>query len=216
MVSETVKTNRHRKGLFLMTNPYQTQQGFQQPAAAPQAQPGYNPATDPNNPLLNQQPPAQPQAPAAPQAQTPPPATNGMATPSGAIGNPADMFATGTTTGSGHKLTDDEGACVLVKAQKVRQMITTQYGESEAVQASWVVLDGPNAGAVRNDSLIFQRFIVNSLTSNFDSGRPFTVGVIFRDQARAKKGQSAPVVLADPTDEQLQAAMAAAKQQGWL
>lgn len=191
-----------------MTNPYQTQQGLQQTAAAPQAQPGYNPATDPNNPLLNQQPPA--------QAQTPPPATNGMATPSGAIGNPADMFATGTTTGSGHKLTDDEGACVLVKAQKVRQMIATQYGESEAVQASWVVLDGPNAGAVRNDSLIFQRFIVNSLTSNFDSGRPFTVGVIFRDQARAKKGQSAPVVLADPTDEQLQAAMAAAKQQGWL
>lgn len=204
-----------------MTNPYQTQQGFQQTAAAPQAQPGYNPATDPNNPLLNQQPPAQapvqPQAPAAaPGAQTPPPANNGMATPSGAIGNPADMFATGTTTGSGHKLTDDEGACVLVKAQKVRQMIATQYGESEAVQASWVVLDGPNAGAVRNDSLIFQRFIVNSLTSNFDSGRPFTVGVIFRDQARAKKGQSAPVVLADPTDEQLQAAMAAAKQQGWL
>ena len=189
-----------------MTNPYQTQQGFQQPAAAPQAQPGYNPATDPNNPLLNQQPPAQapvqPQAPAAaPGAQTPPPANNGMATPSGAIGNPADMFATGTTTGSGHKLTDDEGACVLVKAQKVRQTIATQYGESEAV---------------RNDSLIFQRFIVNSLTSNFDSGRPFTVGVIFRDQARAKKGQSAPVVLADPTDEQLQAAMAAAKQQGWL
>nr|DAL08046.1 MAG TPA: Huntingtin protein-like protein [Caudoviricetes sp.] len=204
-----------------MTNPYQTQQGLQQTAAAPQAQPGYNPATDPNNPLLNQQPPAQapvqPQAPAAaPGAQTPPPANNGMATPSGAIGNPADMFATGTTTGSGHKLTDDEGACVLVKAQKVRQMIVTQYGESEAVQASWVVLDGPNAGAVRNDSLIFQRFIVNSLTSNFDSGRPFTVGVIFRDQARAKKGQSAPVVLADPTDEQLQAAMAAAKQQGWL
>ena len=208
-----------------MTNPYQTQQGLQQTAAAPQAQPGYNPATDPNNPLLNQQPPAQPGAPAAPQAQTPPPANNGMATPSGTIGmatpsgtigNPADMFATGTTTGSGHKLTDDEGACVLVKAQKVRQMITTQYGESEAVQASWVVLNGPNAGAVRNDSLIFQRFIVNSLTSNFDSGRPFTVGVIFRDQARAKKGQSAPVVLADPTDEQLQAAMAAAKQQGWL
>lgn len=204
-----------------MTNPYQTQQGLQQTAAAPQAQPGYNPATDPNNPLLNQQPPAQapvqPQAPAAaPGAQTPPPANNGMATPSGAIGNPADMFATGTTTGSGHKLTDDEGACVLVKAQKVRQMIATQYGESEAVQASWVVLDGPNAGAVRNDSLIFQRFIVNSLTSNFDGGRPFTVGVIFRDQARAKKGQSAPVVLADPTDEQLQAAMAAAKQQGWL
>lgn len=203
-----------------MTNPYQTQQGFQQPAAAPQAQPGYNPSTDPNNPLLNQQPPTQapvqPQAPAAPGAQTPPPANNGMATPSGTIGNPADMFATGTTTGSGHKLTDDEGACVLVKAQKVRQMIVTQYGESEAVQASWVVLDGPNAGAVRNDSLIFQRFIVNSLTSNFDSGRPFTVGVIFRDQARAKKGQSAPVVLADPTDEQLQAAMAAAKQQGWL
>lgn len=197
-----------------MTNPYQTQQGFQQPAAAPQTQPGYNPSTDPNNPLLNQQPPAQ--APVQPQAQTPPPATNGMATPSGAIGNPADMFATGTTTGSGHKLTDDEGACVLVKAQKVRQTIATQYGESEAVQASWVVLDGPNAGAVRNDSLIFQRFIVNSLTSNFDSGRPFTVGVIFRDQARAKKGQSAPVVLADPTDEQLQAAMAAAKQQGWL
>lgn len=203
-----------------MTNPYQ--QGFQPAAQAPAAQPGYNPATDPNNPLLNQQPPAaqapvQPQAPAAqPAAQTPPPANNGMATPSGAVGNPADMFATGTTTGSGHKLADDEGACVLIKTQKVRQTIITQYGDNEAVQASWVVLDGPNAGAVRNDSLIFQRFIVNSLTSNFDGGRPFTVGVIFRDQARAKKGQSAPVVLADPTDEQLQAAMAAAKQQGWL
>lgn len=196
-----------------MTTPYQ--QGFQ-----PAAQPGYNPSTDPNNPMLNQQPPSPaaqaPVQPQAPAAQTPPPANNGMATPSGAIGNPADMFATGTTTGSGHKLADDEGACVLIKTQKVRQTITTQYGDNEAVQASWVVLDGPNAGAVRNDSLIFQRFIVNSLTSNFDGGRPFTVGVIFRDQARAKKGQSAPVVLADPTDEQLQAAMAAAKQQGWL
>lgn len=83
------------------------------------------------------------------------------------------------------------GALCLIYVREVRQGVTTQFGEKEAVACNWHVLDGPKTGEVYEDALIFQGALIGSL-KGAAGGDP----VLGRIGLGVKKpGQNAPYVL---------------------
>ena len=146
------------------------------------------------NPFLSQtataaQTQAQAQAPAqAPafqptQAQAPAP----MATPSQPAGDP---FATPSGSGDGSRIADDLGSALLVRPLEYRENVTTTNGATDAIVADWVVLDGPNAGQLRESSLVFQAALRGNLKRVLDGPSSFLVGRLARGEAKGNK--SAP------------------------
>lgn len=170
----------------------------------------------------NNQAPAQDQANQAPAA----PANNQGQAPSAAqfnnaqgeqaprpAGNLTDMFNNGANAVDGDRFTEDLGAAVLIKAVKFVEQMATQHGPTDAMEAEWIVLDGPNQGAKRA-GLIFATVVVRSLNNGLQGGRPFTVGVIARGEA--KSGKSAPYLLNEATEAQVQLAVQAAQAYNWV
>lgn len=128
-------------------------------------------------------------------------------------GNLADMFNNGASAGAGDKFAADLGQAVLIKATKFVESMSTQHGPTDAMEAEWVVLDGPNQGAKRS-GLIFATVVVNSLAAGLRENRPFTVGVIARGEA--KSGKSAPYLLNEADENQVALAVQAAQAFGWV
>lgn len=148
--------------------------------------------------------------PAAPKADA---AANQFASPSGqSAGDPAALFGA-ARSGDQHKLKDDLGCFVVVRVLS-HELINTAYGETEAIRADWVPVDGPNAGQVRENGLIFGRALVPAMKANLDRGVPFTIGTVIEGQAKA--GQSAPILLSEPTDEQAAKAVEVARYLNWI
>lgn len=158
-------------------------------------------------------PAATPTPEAAPAAMATPSQATGQA-PSAPSGNLSDMFATGSKAGDGAKITADKGQAVVIRPTEYIPSMTTSHGETDAVRADWVVLTGPDAGQVREDSLIFQRVLVSTLKNLAGTATPFCVGVVGEGQAKA--GKSAPIVLQDPTPEHLEYAGRAVQANGWI
>lgn len=167
--------------------------------------------------------PAQSEQPAqAPQPEQAPSASSlGMSTPSQASGQPprpqgnlSEMFARGSKTGDGAKIKDDMGAAVLVRPKEFIQGMKTSQGLSDCVRADWVVLDGPNQGAVRKDSLIFNQVLISSLEDLPGTATPFLVGVV--GMGEAKGGKNAPLLFLDPQPEHVELAVQAAQAHGWV
>lgn len=135
-------------------------------------------------------------------------------TPTAPAGNLSAMFATGSKAGDGAKITADKGQAVVIRPTEYIPSMTTSHGETDAVRADWVVLTGPDAGQVREDSLIFQRVLVSTLKNLVGTATPFCVGVV--GEGTAKAGKSAPVILQDPAPEHLEYAGRAVQSVGWV
>lgn len=106
---------------------------------------------------------------------------------------------------AGIKWDDLNGALLLFTVHGVEQDIKTTFGDTNAVRADVVVLDGPNTGDKHEDTLIFPKALQGQL-------RPKVGGMVLGrlGKGTAKPGQSAPWLLADYTEQD------AAVAQAWL
>lgn len=156
--------------------------------------------------------PATTSAPAATenQAVTSAPASTAPAAPAG---NLSAMFASGAASGGEARIQDDLGNAILVRVTGVNRDMATQHGTTDCVNADWIVLEGPDQGAVRS-GIIFPKVIVSGLIRNFEAGQPMTVGVVA--QGAAKPGKNAPWLLSPAEDNHLVLAGQAAQANGWL
>ena len=107
-----------------------------------------------------------------------------------------DLFdGPGSTTGVVWE--DIKGRLLLIKPHSVETGIKTSYGETDAVRADVIVLDGPGAPTEYNDTLIFPRVLQGQVRSNAGTGR-MNLGRL--GQGNKKPGQSPPWMLGDPND----------------
>lgn len=106
------------------------------------------------------------------------------------------MFQQPSQGGDQVKIPELLGALVLVYVREVRENITTPYGEKEAIACDLHVLDGPKAGEISENSLIFQGALIGALRAA--AGGDPVLGRI--GQGTAKPGQSAPYILLPFTD----------------
>ena len=129
-------------------------------------------------------------------------------------GNLSDMFSTDVSSGDMAKIKDDLGAAVLVRPLEWIEAMKTVNGETSAIRADWIVLDGPNQGELRSSSLIFNTVVRNTLKNVLEGPQPFFVGVV--SEGEAKPGKNAPLVFALAEDKHLELAQQAAKAHGWM
>lgn len=167
-----------------MTNPFLPSQGTvtaPAPAAAPVAAPVTTaPVAAPAaSPIAA---PTQASAPAAPVA-----GAGGIASPSGAPG--------------GHKFTDDLGAQVLVRPLGTLIMSSpyAETGKKEVVRADWIVLDGPNQGQLRENSLIIHDALIEELRTVLDGPDTLLGGRLV--QRQGKDTSKKPAFVFDSLDE---------------
>lgn len=109
----------------------------------------------------------------------------------------ADLFDAPSSS-SGIKWDDLNGRLLLVTPNEVVDEITTNYGATSAIRADIVVLDGPEAPEEIIDTLIFPKVLQSQVRKNAGTGR-MNLGRL--GQGTKKPGQSAPWMLADPTDD---------------
>jgi hypothetical protein len=109
-----------------------------------------------------------------------------------------DPFS-GPASASGVKVTEFEGRLLLVTPTNYEEGIETQYGAKDAVRASVVVIDeeDPAKSEKHDDVLMFQGRLIGQ-TKPF-VGKGLVLGRLGKGEA--KKGQSAPWMLEDPTDD---------------
>jgi hypothetical protein len=87
---------------------------------------------------------------------------------------------------------DHKGSLLLFKVHSVELGISTQFGDTDAVRADVVILDGANEGTVITDTLVFPKVLQSQIKGAVGSMVLGRLG-----QGQAKKGQSAPWKLAD-------------------
>lgn len=105
-----------------------------------------------------------------------------------------DQFDSPST---GAKITEFEGNLLLVEPTEHREGINTAFGAADAVVANVTILDGPRAGQDEFGVLIFQKALQGQLRPKIGTGR-YVLGRLGR--GTAKPGQSAPWILAEPTE----------------
>lgn len=86
---------------------------------------------------------------------------------------------------------DHVGTLALFSVLEYKTGITTSFGEKDAVAADIHVIDGPSAGQVFENSLIFQGAVIGAL-KGFVGGSPVLARI---GQGVAKPGQNPPYVL---------------------
>lgn len=114
----------------------------------------------------------------------------------------SDMFDAPST---GVKITEFEGCLLLLAPTSEQKDINTSFGPADAVETTVTVLDGKDAGTEHNGVLIFQKALQGQLRPKIGTGR-MVLGRLGRGVA--KPGQSAPWILAEPTDADKQTARA--------
>jgi hypothetical protein len=107
-----------------------------------------------------------------------------------------DMFD-GPGSANGIVWADYENRLLLITPHEKDVVVNTSFGESAAVRADIVVLDGPGAPEEVTDTLIFPKVLQGQVKGNAGTGR-MNLGRLGKGQA--KPGQSAPWMLGDPTD----------------
>lgn len=98
--------------------------------------------------------------------------------------------------GDQFKVSEHQGSLALIFVREFRQGISTSNGPADAVAADIHVLDGPDAGGDYENSLIFGKSLVPSLSGA--AGKDPVLGRF--GQGVAKPGQSAPWVLQQYSD----------------
>ncbi len=98
----------------------------------------------------------------------------------------------------GDRLPLDEllGALLLFTVDSVEKDIDTAFGTTDAVRCTVAALDETHKGDTWADTLIFPRVLQSQLRGAAGGG--MVLGRLGKGEA--KKGQSAPWTLADPTD----------------
>lgn len=146
-----------------------------------------------------------------------------MATSAGDAANPeatkpatnlAAMFSTDVSSGDAAKLKTDLGSAVVVRPVEWIESMKTVNGEASAIRADWIVLDGPNQGTVRSNSLVFNTVVRNTLRSVLEGPLPFFVGVVA--EGNAKPGKNAPLIFDAANQDQLKLAEQAVQAHGWV
>jgi hypothetical protein len=105
--------------------------------------------------------------------------------------------------GSKFRPADYQGHLLLVWPTEYRSGIKTDYGESDAVAARVVVLDGENGHEEHDNVLFFQGALIGTLKPSVGSSKP-VLGRLSR--GTSKPGQSAPFILTPFTEEDAQSA----------
>jgi hypothetical protein len=95
------------------------------------------------------------------------------------------------------------GALVLIQVREHRTGIITSFGEKDAVACDVHVLDGPKAGQVFDNALLFQGALIGALKPAA-GGEPVLARI---GLGTAKPGQSAPFILLPFTDADVAVAM---------
>lgn len=114
----------------------------------------------------------------------------------------ADMFDAPST---GVKITEFEGNLLLLAPTAEQKDINTSFGPADAIETNLTVLDGRDAGQEHNGVLIFQKALQGQLRPKIGTGR-MVLGRL--GKGIAKPGQSAPWILAEPTEADKQTARA--------
>ena len=102
---------------------------------------------------------------------------------------------------SGIKWEGLSGSLLIIEPLSFETGIKTVHGEADAVKANVSVVDGPMAGTVYAETLIFPKLLQAAVR---DSVGGMVLGRL--DRGTAKPGQSAPWVLNDFTDSDVKAA----------
>lgn len=92
---------------------------------------------------------------------------------------------------------DYQGNLLLVWATEYRTGIKTDYGDSDAIAARVVVLDGPEGVEEHDNVLFFQAALIGTLKQSVGNGKP-VLGRLGR--GTSKPGQSAPFILTPFTE----------------
>lgn len=108
-------------------------------------------------------------------------------------------------SGSKFRPADYQGKLLLVWPTEHRTGIKTDYGDSDAIAARVVVLDGDNGYEEHDNVLFFQAALIGTLKPSVGNGKP-VLGRLGR--GTSKPGQSAPFILTPFTEEDAQAARA--------
>lgn len=108
-----------------------------------------------------------------------------------------DMFD-GPGSTNGVVWADLENRLLLIKPLEKDVAVETSFGNSKAVRADVTVLDGDGGVEEIDDTLIFPKVLQGQVSGNAGTGR-LNLGRL--GKGTAKPGQSAPWMLADPTDE---------------
>lgn len=106
-------------------------------------------------------------------------------------------------SGSKFRPADYQGKLLLVWPTEYRTGIKTDYGDSDAVAARVVVLDGENGFEEHDNVLFFQAALIGTLKPSVGNNKP-VLGRLGR--GTSKPGQSAPFILTPFTEEDAQSA----------
>lgn len=87
-----------------------------------------------------------------------------------------------------------KGALLIIEPVSVETGVKTVHGDTDAVKATVSVIDGPLAGTVYADTLIFPRVLQSAVRGSLGGMVLGRLG-----QGNAKPGQSAPWTLEDAT-----------------
>ena len=121
-----------------------------------------------------------------------------------------------TSASSGDRITDLDGQLLLITPIGYVEKVDTAFGETDAVDADVVALDGDNGPESFDGMKIFQGALIGVLkraakfNNDFPAGDPKTgrpkmlLGRLGRGEA--KKGQSAPWILTPPSEDDKQLA----------
>lgn len=101
-------------------------------------------------------------------------------------------------SGSKFRPADYQGHLLLVWPTEYRTGIKTDYGDSDAIAARVVVLDGENGYEEHDNVLFFQAALIGTLKPSVGNNKP-VLGRLGR--GTSKPGQSAPFILTPFTEE---------------
>lgn len=113
-------------------------------------------------------------------------------------------FATIPSPSDGITWADVNGALLIIRPTSIETGIQTSFGAADAVRADVWVVDGPSAGEVHDDTLVFPKLLQSQLKSRINQ---VVLGRL--TQGQGKPGQSAPWLLAEPTAQDVQVGMQA-------
>ena len=111
----------------------------------------------------------------------------------------SNPFTPPAPPGSGINWQDLLGMLLMVEPIAQESGIKTAYGESDAVRADVVVLDGPEPGRQYLDTLVFPRVLGQQLSRSIGKKVLGRLG-----QGTAKPGQSPPWMLLEASEQDIE------------
>lgn len=112
-------------------------------------------------------------------------------------------FAAPAAASGGLHLEDYLGRLLIVEPTGVEDGISTAFGPSSAVRATVTVVDAPTGPDVHEDALIFPKVLQSQLKPRIGQ---MVLGRL--SKGNAKPGQSAPWIIQEPTEADIQAGVA--------